>query len=65
MVFFAVAICSVAIAQNTGIANEEGLMRSYGKIYVVLTIVLTILLGLIIYVVRLDKKLSKLEKGDL
>jgi hypothetical protein len=38
------------------------LMRSNGRIYVVVAVVLTILLGLILYVVRLDRKLSKLEK---
>jgi hypothetical protein len=40
-------------------------MRASGKIYVVLAIVLTILAGLIFYVVRLDRKISKFEKGDL
>jgi hypothetical protein len=39
-------------------------MRSNGRIYVVVAVVLTILVGLILYVVRLDRKISKLEKGD-
>ena len=38
------------------------LMRSNGRIYVVVAVVLTILIGLILYVVRLDRKISKLEK---
>jgi hypothetical protein len=38
------------------------LMRSNGKIYVVLAVMLTILAGLIIYLIRLDKKMVKLEK---
>lgn len=38
------------------------LMRSNGRIYVVVAVVLTILIGLILYVFRLDRKLSKLEK---
>ena len=38
------------------------LMRSNGKIYVVVAVVLTILLGLIAYLIRLDRKISKLEK---
>ena len=33
-----------------------------GKIYVVVAVVLTILLGLIAYLIRLDRKISKLEK---
>ena len=37
-------------------------MRSNGKIYVVVAVVLTILLGLIAYLIRLDRKISKLEK---
>ena len=37
-------------------------MRSNGKIYVVLAVVITILLGLILYVISLDRKISRLEK---
>jgi hypothetical protein len=44
--------------------NKGGWMRSEGKIYVVMVIVVTILLGLLIYLSRLDKKITKLEKGD-
>lgn len=36
-------------------------MRSNGKIYVVVVVCLIILFGLIGYVIRLDRKLSKLE----
>ena len=39
-------------------------MRSNGRIYVVVAVVLTILTGLILYVVRLDRKMSKLEKEN-
>lgn len=37
-------------------------LRADGKIYVVVAVVVTILLGLFIYVFRLDRKISKLEK---
>ncbi|HLP36255.1 CcmD family protein [Lacibacter sp.] len=37
-------------------------MRSNGKIYVVVVVCLIILFGLIGYVFRIDRKLSKLEK---
>ncbi len=37
-------------------------MRSNGRIYVVVAVVLTILIGLVLYIVRLDRKISKLEK---
>ena len=38
-------------------------MRSNGRIYVVVAVVLTIFTGIIIYLIRLDKKISKLEKN--
>jgi predicted membrane channel-forming protein YqfA (hemolysin III family) len=38
------------------------LMRSNGKIYVVVAVMLTILIGLVLYVVRLDRKITRLEK---
>ncbi|RTL60456.1 MAG: CcmD family protein [Sphingobacteriales bacterium] len=43
-------------------ANEtRGLLYSNGKIYVVVAVLVTILLGLILYLVNLDRKISKLE----
>ncbi len=40
-------------------------MRANGKIYVVAAVVLTILTGIILYLVRLENKISKLEKNQL
>lgn len=37
-------------------------MRENGKIYVVLGVVLIILIGMIIYLISIDRKLTKLEK---
>ena len=39
-------------------------MRENGKIYVVVAVILTILAGLIFYVARVDRKISKLEKEN-
>ena len=39
-------------------------MRHNGKIYVVVTVILIILSGLILYLVRLDRKITKLEKEN-
>lgn len=39
-------------------------MRHNGKIYVVVTVMLIIMLGLIAYMVRLDRKMSRLEKEN-
>jgi hypothetical protein len=45
-------------------AEKTGFMRSEAKIYVVMIVVITILAGLILYLFRLDRKLTKLEKGS-
>lgn len=37
-------------------------MRSNGKIYVVVAVIVIILIGLIVYLVRLDRKITRLEK---
>ncbi|HAO47253.1 MAG TPA: CcmD family protein [Ferruginibacter sp.] len=51
----------------TGFAQDAGasadLMRSNGKIYVVVAVCLTILLGLFLYVFSIDRKISRLEKN--
>ena len=45
--------------QKTEMAD---LMRSNGKIYVVIAVIITILAGLIIYLRRVDRRIGKLEK---
>ena len=39
-------------------------MRHNGKIYVVVTVMLMIMIGLIAYMVRLDRKMTRLEKEN-
>jgi predicted Na+-dependent transporter len=39
-------------------------MRSNGRIYVVVAVVLLILFGLFLYLIRLDRKISRLEKEN-
>ena len=51
---------SFANAQETEMAD---IMKENGKIYVVIAVMLTILAGLVLYLVRLDRKISKLEKN--
>ena len=48
-------------AQNNTVEMADT-MRQSGKIYVVVAVVLAILIGLFLYLIRLDKKISKLEK---
>jgi uncharacterized membrane protein len=63
-IFALLATLFTISAQAQEAANETtaSVMRSNGKIYVVVAVVLTILVGLIAYVIRIDRKISKLEK---
>ncbi len=45
-----------------GVNNQTDIMRSNGKIYVVMAVVLIILFGLFAYLVSVDRKISKIEK---
>ena len=49
-------------AQNDSATQVTGFMRDHGRINVVVAVMLTILVGIVLYLVRIDKKLSKLEK---
>ena len=59
LLLLAISFSITSQAQEETMANT---MRSNGKIYVVVAVLTTILVGLIAYLVRLDKKISKLEK---
>lgn len=41
--------------------NDADFMRSMGKMYVVVAVIVAIFIGIVIYLVRLDRKLTKLE----
>lgn len=43
-------------------ADNNSIMKSNGKIYVVMAVVIVIVLGLFLYLINLDRKISKLEK---
>lgn len=60
----AMVLAYSGFAQETQPAEMADVMRSNGKIYVVIAVILTILAGLLFYVARLDRKISKLEKGE-
>ncbi|UAY52539.1 CcmD family protein [Ferruginibacter albus] len=60
-------VCSlfITVMANAQAAQPvEDTMRSSGKIYVVMAICITILVGLILYVISIDRKISKLEKNE-
>jgi hypothetical protein len=58
------SISSVQLLQSAAkpAVSMAELMRSDGRIYVVIGVMLTILLGITLYLYRLDKKIRKLEK---
>ncbi len=61
------SLLAVLLVSIIGFAQDKkvemaDLMRSNGRIYVVVAVVVTILLGLILYLWRLDRKISKLEQ---
>ena len=37
-------------------------MRDNGKIYVVVAVIVAIFIGIILYLIRLDRKMTRLEK---
>ena len=57
--------CSVSsFAQQTEKPEMADVMRSNGKIYVVVVVCLTILIGLFLYVANVDRKIKRIEKGN-
>lgn len=53
---------STLLHAQDGEKGFSSTMRSSGRIYVVVAVALTIMIGMILYLVRLDRKISKLEK---
>lgn len=63
---FMLLISFAVLAREGNQATEMAdLMRSNGKIYVVTGVILTILAGLIFFLVRIDRKMTRLEQEDL
>jgi hypothetical protein len=68
LIAFRLLLAVIALMTSSiGFAQEKvemaDAMRSNGKIYVVVAVCLIILIGLFLYVMSVDKKLRKLEKG--
>ena len=64
--FIAIAFSFFVHAQDTVAAHTDERQatgfRAEGKIYVVMLVSVTILAGLFIYLIRLDKKITKLDR---
>ncbi|MDH5598076.1 MAG: CcmD family protein [Cyclobacteriaceae bacterium] len=58
---WALLIPFIAGAQAQGVAMADGL-RAEGKIYVVVGIIAIIFIGILIYLISMDRKISRLEK---
>jgi multisubunit Na+/H+ antiporter MnhB subunit len=58
-------LLTVSHAQDEGNkVDMADTMRSNGRIYVVVAVVVLILVGLILYLVRLDRKITRLEREN-
>lgn len=60
-----IALCILhltVMAQETAAPAQADFMRSNGKLYVVVAVVVTIVAGIFLYLVNLDRKISRLEK---
>ncbi|MBS1486339.1 MAG: CcmD family protein [Bacteroidetes bacterium] len=55
-------LCFASTALRAQEAQMADTMRSEGKIYALVAIILVILLGLIFFLVFIDRKVSRLEK---
>ena len=62
---FTILSCNLGFSQDqAGPVDMADGMRQSRKIYVVIAVILTILAGLIFYIVRLDRKITRLEKEN-
>ena len=54
--------CATAFAQTQAEPEMADVMRSNGKIYVVVGAILIVLIGLFIYLFTIDRKVTRLER---
>ena len=61
--FIFVLLTFASFAQDaTDEVEMAGAMRTSGKIYVVVAVLVIIFIGIVVYLVIIDRKVSKLEK---
>ena len=60
-VFFIMALTTLYATAQDAVPTVD-VMHSNGKIYVVMTVVTIIVMGLLMYVMSVDRKIGKLEK---
>ncbi len=56
-------LCFLIVNPFAGLAQDPGsdFMRSSGKIYVVIAVILAVFIGIVVFLVYLDRRLTKLE----
>lgn len=63
MLLFCTVLAQAQTQATSAPLEMADTMRSNGKIYVVVGCLLIILVGLLIYLVSIDRKVSRVEKG--
>lgn len=58
LMVFILVLSQLAFAQTNG----EDFFRATGKIYVVFAVILSIFAGLILFLIRIDRRISRIEK---
>jgi CcmD family protein len=58
------SILFLSVMLNAAAQNNESLFRSSGKIYVVVGILTIIFLLIVLYLIRLDRKIKQLEDNQ-
>jgi len=59
---FFLTLSQALFAQNESMTAE--LMRENGKIYVVVGVLVIIFIGIIVYLITLDRRISRMEKSE-
>jgi hypothetical protein len=57
-------ILFLSVIQGLMAQNEPAVLRSSGKIYVVIGVILIIFFLIVLYLVRIDRKITKLEQKE-
>jgi len=62
LIFITLFVSSVVMAQDSADVDMADAMRASGKIYVVVAVLTLIFLGIVVYLIMLDRKITRLER---
>lgn len=63
LAFVFLFLCPALWAQSTSATSVDNAMRSHDKIFVVMAVCIVILVVFFLYLIRIDRKVSKKEKS--